>query len=59
VRVECSVIIGVIFYRLLYIVVHGERDFSPHFLFLVFDAPTLTLLLSFDLSKFWLREISY
>jgi hypothetical protein len=39
-------------YHFLYIVVCGERDFSPHLLFSAFDAldlmPSLLLLLSFD-----------
>jgi hypothetical protein len=47
---ECGAVIGVIFYRLLYIAVRSDRDFSPQLLFSSFDALTLSplVLLSFD-----------
>jgi hypothetical protein len=46
----CGAVIRAVFYHLLYIVVRGDWDFSPHLLFSSFDALTLSLLvmLSFD-----------
>jgi hypothetical protein len=35
-------LLGPIFYRLLYVAVRGEHDFSPHLLFSAFDALGLT-----------------
>jgi hypothetical protein len=49
------VVIGAVFYQLLYIAVRGDQDFSPHLLFSSFDtlAFALTSLLVLLTSNFF------